>query len=57
MVSRDGHFYVIDFGQSVLASGVNEQSASAFGEIKDMEKKQAKDAIRFFLDALERSES
>ena len=52
MVSRDGHVYVIDFGQSLLANRVTEKSADAFGEIKDMEKKQAKGAVRFFLDAL-----
>lgn len=52
MASRDGHIYVIDFGQSLLANRVTEKSADAFGEIKDMEKKQAEGAVRFFLDAL-----
>ncbi len=52
MASRDGHIYVIDFGQSLLASKVTEKANDAFAEIKDMEKKQAKDALKFFLDAL-----
>lgn len=52
MISRDGHFYMIDFGQSLLANNVNEASGEAFENIKDMEKQQAKDAVRYFLDAL-----
>lgn len=52
MISRDGTLYIIDFGQSVLATHVDEKSQSAFEELKEMEKRSTKDALRFFLDRL-----
>ncbi len=52
MISRTGQFYVIDFGQSVLASDVDDKSREAFDNIKDDEKKNAKLAFRYFLDSL-----
>jgi serine/threonine protein kinase len=54
MVSREGKFYMIDFGQSTLAINVDEKSGPAFENLKDEEKKNAKQAIRYFLDALKR---
>lgn len=53
MVSRDGCLYVIDFGQSVLTSTIDEKSGPAFEELKDAEKQNTKDAMRFFLDSLQ----
>jgi tRNA A-37 threonylcarbamoyl transferase component Bud32 len=52
MVSRTGQFYVIDFGQSVLANDIDEKSQDAFENLKDDEKKSAKLAVRYFLDSL-----
>lgn len=52
MVSRDGTFYVIDFGQSVLATNINDKQQEASEELKDAEKKNAKEAIGFFLSEL-----
>ncbi len=54
MASRDGKIYVIDFGQSVLATSVDEKSQTAFEELKEAEKASTRDAVRFFLDALGR---
>lgn len=52
MVSREGTFYVIDFGQSVLATNINDKQQEASEELKDAEKKNAKEAIGFFLSEL-----
>jgi serine/threonine protein kinase len=52
MISREGKFYVIDFGQSVLATDVDEKSTPAFENLKDEEKMQAKMAVRNFLTTL-----
>jgi len=52
MASRDGKIYVIDFGQAVLATAVDEKSQAAFEELKEAEKSSTRDAVRFFLDAL-----
>ena len=54
MVSMTGQFYVIDFGQSVLANNIDEKSGPAFENLKDEEKLNAKQAIRTFLDGLNR---
>ena len=54
MVSATGQFYVIDFGQSVLANDIDEKSGPAFENLKDEEKLNAKQAIRSFLDGLNR---
>lgn len=54
MASKDGHIYVIDFGQAVLATAVDEKSQAAFEELKEAEKRSTKDAVRFFLDGLVR---
>ncbi len=54
MASRDGKIYVIDFGQAVLATAVDEKSQPAFEELKEAEKSNTKDAVRFFLDGLYR---
>jgi serine/threonine protein kinase len=54
MVSRKGVFYFIDFGQSVLASGIDEKSGPAFENIKEEEKRQAKMIVTKFLNSLER---
>lgn len=53
MVSREGKFYVIDFGQSILAHEISDKDAWAFEMLKEDEKKGTKDSIRFFLNALE----
>lgn len=52
MISQEGQFFVIDFGQSLLQTKVDEKSAPAFEELKAEEKRNAKDVIRFFLDTL-----
>lgn len=52
MVSRDGTFYVIDFGQSKLMTSVGEEHHVASEEWKDGEKKRAKEVVRRFLEAL-----
>lgn len=56
MVSRDGHFYVIDFGQSVLATDIDEKSCDAFEVLKEDEKVNMRTALTHFLNALEREE-
>lgn len=53
MVSREGKFYVIDFGQSVLANDIDDKAREAFDTLKDDEKVKAKLAITHFLNALE----
>ncbi len=52
MVSREGRFYVIDFGQSVLARDISDKEIEAFENLKDEEKRNVKILIRAFLDAL-----
>jgi serine/threonine protein kinase len=52
MVSRDGHFYVIDFGQSVLSTNITDKQLDASEELKEAEKQNAKDTIAYFFDAL-----
>lgn len=54
MASRDGKIYVIDFGQAVLTTAVDEKSQPAFEELKEAEKTNTRDAVRFFLDGLSR---
>ncbi len=57
MVSKEGIFYVIDFGQSVHANTIYDKNQAAFENLKDEEKKNAKNAIRFFLDALRKNDN
>ncbi len=52
MMSREGILYVIDLGQSLLATHVNESSVESFENLKDAEKRNTKDAVRFFLTKL-----
>jgi RIO-like serine/threonine protein kinase len=52
MVSREGKFYVIDFGQSVLTNDISEKDRDAFEVKKQDEKDGTRAAIRFFLSAL-----
>lgn len=49
MVSREGFFYVIDLGQSLLPTQVDDRGQDAFEELKTAEKKNAKEAVRIFL--------
>lgn len=53
MVSREGKFYVIDFGQSVLAHEISDKDRDAFEVLKQDEKDGTKSAITHFLNALE----
>jgi tRNA A-37 threonylcarbamoyl transferase component Bud32 len=52
MISKDGRFYVIDFGQSVLASEINDKARDAFEVLKEDEKHGTKTAITHFLNNL-----
>lgn len=52
MVRRDGTFYVIDFGQSVLSSRISDKQRDQFETIKQDEKDQTKSAIRFLYKSL-----
>lgn len=49
MVSNTGQFYIIDFGQSVLATSVDERSGPAFDQLKEDEKSNAKNIVKRFL--------
>ncbi|MDB5237707.1 MAG: hypothetical protein JWL88_809 [Parcubacteria group bacterium] len=52
MISRDGHFYVIDFGNSKLLTSVSDTHTEALEEAKDSEKKKAKRCVQDFLKEL-----
>lgn len=52
MVSREGKFYVIDFGQSVLAHEIGDKDREAFEVLKQDEKDGTKGAITRFLNAI-----
>lgn len=49
MVSTDGKFYLIDFGQSRLPSDIDEKSQEAFENLKDEEKRGTKFLLAEFL--------
>ncbi len=53
MVNRSGQFYVIDFGQSFLVNDVNDTARDALEVLKEDDVKNAENAIRHFLNALE----
>ncbi|MEA2701965.1 MAG: hypothetical protein QOE22_674 [Candidatus Parcubacteria bacterium] len=53
MVNREGRFYVIDFGQSVLANDIDEKSQESFGNLKEDEIRNTKLLLTQFLNALE----
>jgi serine/threonine protein kinase len=53
MVSQDGHFYIIDFGQSILANDIDDKSRESFDNLKDDEKKHTKTLLAHFLNTLE----
>lgn len=57
MVSRDGHFYVIDFGRSRLKTSMDERAQATSEEWKEGEKKRAKQVISDFLRALNAEET
>lgn len=57
MISDDGNFYVIDFGQSVLTTHVSDKAQSAFEELKDTEKKNTKEIIGYFLNSLPKGDA
>jgi len=52
MVNREGKFYVIDFGQSVLTNDVNDKSRDAFEVLKADDLENAQRSVKQFLDAL-----
>lgn len=52
MISREGKFYVIDFGQSILAHEISDKDREAFEVLKQDEKDGTKSAITHFLNAL-----
>lgn len=52
MVSRTGAFYVIDFGESTRASGINEQLSELYSEEQEKETLAAQTEILKFLDVL-----
>ena len=52
MVSREGKFYVIDFGQSVLTSNINDKAMDAFENLKDDEKAHTKAILLRFVKSL-----
>jgi serine/threonine protein kinase len=47
MVDRNGKFYIIDFGQSILATDIHEKSVVAFQNLQTAEVANTKTAIRF----------
>jgi tRNA A-37 threonylcarbamoyl transferase component Bud32 len=49
MISRDGVFYIIDFGQSVSSHNIPEKAADAFENLKEDETEQAKTIIKMVL--------
>lgn len=49
MVNREGRFYIIDFGQSILANDVDEKAQENFRNLKEDEKYSAKKLIDLFL--------
>jgi RIO-like serine/threonine protein kinase len=48
MIDKDGTFYVIDFGQSVLLSEIPKGSEDQFATLQEDEIKIAKRAVRSF---------
>jgi tRNA A-37 threonylcarbamoyl transferase component Bud32 len=52
MVSRDGHFYVIDFGQSKLMTSVSDTHVETLEVAKEGEKRVAKKCVHDFLKEL-----
>lgn len=52
MVTKDGRFYVIDFGQSTLTNDVNDKDRDAFEVLKEDDIENAQRSVRQFLDAL-----
>ncbi len=56
MASRDGSFYIIDFGESTHSTTIEEQLDALYKEESEKEKEAARTEIRKFLDALYREE-
>lgn len=52
MISREGTFYVIDFGQSILAHEISDKDQWAFETLKQDEKDNTKAALTLFLNNL-----
>lgn len=52
MISKEGRFYVIDFGQSVLMNDVPDKAQEALSVLKEDDKKNARAALTQFLNAL-----
>ena len=49
MIDNDGKFYIIDFGQSVLAHEIDENGRDQFDQLKHDEIKATKDIIKMFV--------
>ncbi|CAN5731113.1 hypothetical protein BH11PAT2_BH11PAT2_07030 [soil metagenome] len=52
MVTKDGHFYIIDFGQSILINDIDDKSRDAMEVLKSDDKGNARRSMMHFLDAL-----
>lgn len=52
MVDRDGIFYVIDFGQSILVGDIYENAREQLDNLKEDEIEQSKIAVKMFLKAI-----
>lgn len=52
MISHDGTFFVIDFGQSILTTNISDKEREQFETLKEDEIKQTKDAIRYLYTSL-----
>jgi RIO-like serine/threonine protein kinase len=46
MIDRDGMFYIIDFGQSILVSHIPDKASSQLDVLRDDERKISKDAVK-----------
>lgn len=53
MVTKEGLFYVIDFGQSTLTNDIGDKDRDAFEVLKSDDIENAQRSVRQFLDALE----
>jgi RIO-like serine/threonine protein kinase len=53
MVTRDGRFYVIDFGQSMVETDINDKARDQFEVLKDDDRNLARLAVTQFLNVLE----
>jgi serine/threonine protein kinase len=49
MVNRDGRFYLIDFGQSILVNDIDDTGRSQLDNLRELELEQTKTTIRLFI--------